>query len=208
MTLSNPQVIDALNSNFVSGWRNIEGKTSYAGRSNKHMPENPAINVNTCAGHHNVQMFFMSSDRKVLHVLPGYWQPKDFLAETKLALELDRIYRSKSLSIADRNSQYLDSHLKHAYSHDRNLTKGARLVNFDRKFVQRRGVKDFQRKALFKGSGLKHADQVVHERMAERPFISFDRFDVARYIRMGRKRYQYNYGLMDRDRKVRDRGSR
>ena len=84
-----------LNKNFVSGWENIKGQTPYAGTSNTHQPSYDAKTVSNCAGHHNVQMFFLTSDGKVIHCLPGFWSPKYFMHEAKLAVDLARIYYKK-----------------------------------------------------------------------------------------------------------------
>ena len=81
MTLSNDQVLAALNRHFVCAWKNIKGANAWVGTSNTHLPANPAIEVTNCAGHHNVQMFFLTSDGRVLHGLPGYWNPRHFVEE-------------------------------------------------------------------------------------------------------------------------------
>ena len=184
---------------FVSGWRNIAGSEDYAGTSNKHLPNYEAMTVTNCSGHHNVQMFFMTSDGKVLNCLPGYWNPKAFLSEAKFAVALNRLYEKKNVSIAKRNETFLDAHLKKAFSSDSKLQKQSKLQGFDVRNIEKRKESDFKRQEGFIDSGLKTTDQVLHERMAERPFIPFEMFDTAKFIDMGRKKYKYNKGVPGKD---------
>lgn len=196
MTLSGPGVIEALRKSFVCGWRNIKGKTPYGGSSNTHLPTYAAIRVNTCSGHHNVQMFFMTSDLRVVSCLPGFWQPEHFIEELRLALVLDRIHRTPTISAVRRNRLFLDHHLKHAFLHGVRLRRGSRLQPFDRWNLTGKAQRDFSRqKAFVSDLKLKRADQVVHERMAALPYISYWRFDVRRFVDMGQQDYRYDHGV-------------
>lgn len=195
MTLSNQGVIDQLAKNFVCGWKNIRGKTPYAGSSNTHLPSYAAEEVSNCAGHHNVQMFFLTSDGRVLHCLPGFWNPKNFLQELELAVSLGQLYFKSGISAAERNKEYLDLHLRHALEHTQDLRDHSYHQGFDKMDLEKRKESDFQRKEGFIASGLKTPDQVMHERMAERPFVPFAAFEVSRYIDMGIKQYSYDYGI-------------
>lgn len=194
MTLSDPKVLSFLKRNFVCGWKNIQGKTAYAGKSNTHVPTNAAVQVNNCSGHHNIQMFFMTTDGRVLHCLPGYWSPKHFLFEAEFALKLARLYSKKKLSPVKRNETYLDLHLAHAYAHPPELQRSSKLQYFDKKHVENK-TDDFKREKGFLTKGLKTPDQVIHERMAASPFVPFEKFNVGRFINLGRKQYKYNHGL-------------
>lgn len=194
MTLSNEKVSAFLDKYFVRGWMNIEGKMSYAGKSNKHDPTYAAKSVNNCSGHHNVQMFFLTTDGRVVHSLPGFWSAKYFLEEAKLAVQLAKLYHS-NLSIDQRNEKYLDLHLQHAFSHSTHLRNSSKLQGFDYSNITKRKQSDFKREKGFVTGSLKTADQIVHERLAEQPFTPFRKFDVAKFIDMGIKRYKYNYGV-------------
>jgi hypothetical protein len=194
VTLSHEPVIDLLNKHFACAYKNIKGKTAYAGSSNSHLPTNAAMEVSNCAGHHNVQMFFMTSDGRVLHCLPGYWSPRHFTHEALFALEVGKLYYQQGLSAADRNARYLDMHLRHALEHTKDLRDASHLTGFDKKDLEKRKESDFQRQEGFV-TGLKTPDQIIHERLAERPFLPFEAIDVASFIDMGLKRYQYDYGL-------------
>lgn len=195
MSLSNERLIKKLNKNFVCGWTNIKGKESYAGSSNTHLPEYSAICVDNSAGHGNIQMFFMTGDGKVIHCLPGFWSARHLVNELEFARKLARVYYKKSLSPAKRNAIFLSKHLEHALQHDPHTRSSSNLQYFDKKNIASRKKSDFKRdKGFIKGS-LKTADQVIHERMAQYPFISFDKFEVAKFVDMGRKRYSYKHGL-------------
>ena len=184
--------------NFVSGWTNIKGKTPYAGTSNTHKPSYDAKCVTNCAGHHNVQMLFMTADGKVIHCLPGFWAPRYFLHEAKLATNLARLYYKRG-SVVRRNEKYLNLHLECALAHDAALRHASQHQGFDKQNLEKRKKTDFKRTKGFIASGLKTPDQVMHERMAAVPFIPFNKFDIAKYVDMGRKRYQYNDGVPGKD---------
>ncbi|WP_372368951.1 hypothetical protein [Candidatus Uabimicrobium sp. HlEnr_7] len=188
--------------NFVCGLRNIANKTTYAGTSNKHLPSYEAVTVTNCSGHHNVQMFFMTKDARVVNCLPGFWNPDAFLSEVKLATSLNKLYHSSRVSISKRNELFLDAHLEKAFLSDKKLHKQSKLQGFDVKNIEKRSESDFKRDSVFVDTGLKSSDQVLHERMAERPFLPFEMFDTAQYIDMGRKKYKYNKGVPEHDKKM------
>ena len=198
VTLADSKVRSALNRDFVCGWTNIEGKTDYAGSSNKHQPSNAAIKVNTCSGHHNVQTFLMTADGKVVHCLPGFWPAKAYVSQLGLAKKLDTIYRNEKRP-ARRNEKFLDLHLQHAAKASR-AAKTAELQGFDKRHIERTGNADFERERGPLTGKLKSADQVMHERMAERPYLSFESFDTKAFIDMGVRHYAYHHGL-DRKKK-------
>ncbi len=195
MTLSDNRVVKELNRNFVSGWKNIKGKTPYAGSSNTHLPTYEAKCVNNSSGHHNVQMFVLTHDGRVVHCLPGFWNAKHFLEEVEFAKKLGKLYYTKNVSTAKRNQAFMDWNLDHAIEHTRSMRSASDLQGFDKKKMAKKKNGDFKREEGFITSGLKTADQVMHERMAERPYVPFDRFDIATYIDMGLKRYKYDNGV-------------
>ena len=195
MTLSNSKVINQINTAFVSGWQNIKGKRSYAGVSNTHLPSYAAKNINTCSGGRNIQMYFMTPDARVVHCLPGFWSAADFYTQAGFAVKLGNLAFNKRISNADRNEKFLDMHLQKAHGHSYGLVEGAQLQGFDVKYVKK-NTSDFTRgdKGFVKG-GIKLADQVVHERMAARPFLPFEKFDTGEFVKLGIKRYKYDFGM-------------
>ena len=180
--------------NFVMGFKNVAGK-SYAGTSNRHKPSNAAKWVNNCAGSRNVQMFFMTPDGRVLSCLPGYWGPKHFLHEAELAVKLGNVYGSTKLTAAERNDEYLNLHLRHAFEHSQSVVRDSGLQGFDRKYLLKKKKSDFQRNVGFVASGLKTPDQVLHERLAAVPFQRFEAFNTDSFVDMGTKHYSYGHGL-------------
>jgi len=195
VTLSNQHVIDRLGRNFVAAWGNINGKKDYAGTSNTNLPTQAAKEVTNCAGHHNAQMVFLTSDGRVLHCLPGFWNAQYLLQEMDLAVQLGKLYYKRGLSSAERNREYLDLHLRHALDHSVALRYASQHQGFDKMNLEKRALSDFHRKKGFVTAGLKTPDQVLHERLAERPFLPFESFDVKRFVDMGRKQYKYDYGV-------------
>ena len=159
------------------------------------MPTNAAKNINTCSGGRNIQMYFMTPNGRVVHCLPGFWSAEDFYTQAGFAVKLGMLARTKRLSNADRNEKFLDMHLQKAHGHNYGLVEGAQLQGFDVKYVKN-NTSDFTRgnKGFVKG-GVKLVDQVVHERMAARPFVPFEKFDAHEFTKLGIKRYKYDFGL-------------
>ncbi len=202
VTLSDRQVNSFLRRNFVCGWKNIAG-APYAGTSNSHLPSYSAKRVSNCSGHHNIQMFFMTKDAKVVHCLPGFWDARNFMMEAQFAKSLNRIYHSSS-SVVRRNNKFLDLHLEHALEHSHDLADASQLQGFDKKNIERRADSDFKREDGFITGELKTGDQVMHERMAERPFLNFEEFHIPSFIDMGRKKYSYKFGMPGNEMKKRN----
>lgn len=190
MTLSDKKVTTLLKNSFECGWTDITGKATYAGTSGTHKPTFRAVSTTNCAGHHNVQMFFMTPSGRVVHCLPGYWNPKAFLKEAKLALALGKILDDPKLSIVEKNKRFLNQHLSHALEHDAKTRENSGLQGFDRSRMStdKSGFKR-EKKGFLSEFRLKTTDQVVHERMAERPFLTFKAFDTAAFVNMGVKSF-------------------
>jgi hypothetical protein len=184
VSLSTRKVFKALSNDFECGWRNIRDEP-YAGTSSTHKRTVQAVSTTNCAGHHNVQMFFMTPRGRVLHCLPGFWGPEALLKEIQLAKDLFKIYRNEKLSRVEKNSRFLDRHLEHALAHDAKTQRASHLQGFDVHAMRKRKGSDFRRGK----HGMKGTDQVVHERMAERPFVSFKSFDIAAFVDMGLKAF-------------------
>jgi hypothetical protein len=90
--------------------------------------------------------------------------------------------------------------LKHALAHSLDMRTRSHLQGFDEKKERRKGESDFklepgQQPTVtltnrgLKLSDMKTVDQVVHERMAKRPFVPYEDFDVAAYVDYGQLRY-------------------
>ena len=80
--------------------------------------------------------------------------------------------------------------LSHALEHDAKTRENSGLQGFDRSRMStnQSGFKR-DRKGFVSEFRLKTTDQVVHERMAERPFLTFKAFDTATFVNMGVKSF-------------------
>ncbi|MEZ6186192.1 MAG: hypothetical protein R3F62_14430 [Planctomycetota bacterium] len=193
MSLSHPKVLATLRRHFVCGWTDISGAVDYAGTSNTHGVDFPAAQTTNCAGHHNVQLFVLTPDARVLHVLPGFWAPEPLLEELALARTLGRIWADPRRSVVEKNQAFLDLQLEHALAHSAETRARSALQGFDRWEAVREEGSDFRRDPGFLGDDVgllvKSADQVVHERVAALPFMPFGELDVAALVDMGKKAF-------------------
>ena len=197
MSLSNDAVMNVLKNQFVCGYKNIAGEP-YAGRSGHHDTDSPAVVTTNGAGPHNVQLFFLSSDGTVLHCLPGFWAPQDLLLEIQLAQNLNRLWQNNNVTPEKKNKMFRQTQLAHTAQHPAQMTERSHLQGFDAKHEKQESDSDFKVKSsdsihrrvkLAKNNGLKTTDQVVHERMAERPFVNYEEFDVADFTDYGKISY-------------------
>ena len=184
MSLSEDNVLKFIKKNFVCGWRNIDGREKYAGKSHCHKTDNPAISASNGAGARNVQMIITTPSGQVLHCLPGYWRPDALLEELEFAGQLSEILR---FSKADRrNDKFLLAHLNHVCKHSWKVQKDSHLQGFDERHERQKGGSMFEREEC---DGMKTVDQVVHEKMAEFPFIHVRDFDIGGFVDVGTKFY-------------------
>jgi hypothetical protein len=199
VTLSHDALIRTLNNKFVCGFKNIKDEP-YCGKSGKHDPNTPAVLTTNGAGPHNVQIFVLNADGIVLHCLPGFWTPADLLAELEFARSLSKIWSNPKLSREVKDNRFRDANLQHAQTHTLDMRSRSKLQGFDEKKERKKGESDFKLQVGqpptvmltnrgLKLSDLKTVDQVVHERMAQRPFVPYDDFDVAAYVDYGQLRY-------------------
>jgi hypothetical protein len=198
VSLSNDSVLNALKNGFVCGYKNITGEP-YAGRSGHHDPTAPAVLTTNGAGPHNVQMFFLSKDGVVLQCLPGFWAPADFLYEMRFALGLNKLWLNDQVPLETKKRLFSQAQLQDIPRHPADMVARSHLQSFDAQHESKKtkGQSDFifrpgdyrppiQSKAMH---NLKTTDQVVHERMARRPFVPYDDFDVADFSNYGKERY-------------------
>lgn len=202
MTLSNDILLKVLKSQFICGFKNIKGEP-YAGKSGKHDPDSPAVLTTNGAGPHNVQMFMLSSDGTVLHCLPGYWCPEDLIREMQFAMVLNRLWQNPSLSQDKKQKLFAQVNLQDIRLHSAAMRQRSHLQGFDAKEERQKADSDFKyrpgdfhpplyligKHKMPKQSDLKAVDQVVHERMARRPFVAYESFDVENFSDYGKMRY-------------------
>jgi hypothetical protein len=202
VTLSNDILLNILKNQFVCGFKNITGEP-YAGKSGKHDPDSPAVLTTNGAGPHNVQIFMLSFDGTVLHCLPGYWTPEDLIHEMQFAMNMNRIWKNDSLPLEKKQKLFQQANLQDIRLHSLAMRQRSHLQSFDAKEERQKADSDFKYKPgdyhpplyvvgkhkMVKQSDLKIVDQVVHERMAQRPFITYENFDVEKFSDYGKLRY-------------------
>ena len=116
MTLPDDEVLTFLDDNFVLGTKNIQ-KELHVGLSHGYSPKQSAVGTTNGAGGRNVQFVVMAPDETVLHVLPGFWHKEDLLTELRFALELDKLYRSESITMRRKLEMLPLMHQAHLRRH-------------------------------------------------------------------------------------------
>ncbi len=62
------------------------------------------------AGARNVQIFLLTEDLHVLHVLPGFWHPIDFERALRFALALNRLWGGDSRTLIQKKNMFYRMH--------------------------------------------------------------------------------------------------
>ncbi len=199
MSLSTDPAFSALKNSFVCGVKDISGEP-YAGVSGRHLPGGNAAYTTNGAGPHNLQLFVLSPDGVVLTCLPGYWNSQDLVRELDLACKLNQVWQNPDLSRARKDALFSQMHLAHIQEHPPAMVRRSRMQGFDQKYEARRRlyasdcirdpylVTDLNARILPQ-QAFKTTDEIMHERMAARPFVPYQQFDVAAYTDYGRPRY-------------------
>jgi hypothetical protein len=207
VSLSQEPAFSTLRDYFVCGIKDISHE-QYAGVSRRHAVDGQAIRTSNGAGPHNLQLFFLAPDGTVLHCLPGFWHPQDLMHEMELAYKLNDVWKSQTLTRAQKDATFRQMQLAHIQEHPWPMVARSRMQSFDQKFEARRRlytsdtIKDpeqirvvmetYGQKAKLPEQAFKTADEIVHQRMAQRPFMNYSRFDVAKFSDYGRPLYDKN----------------
>ncbi|PWU01071.1 MAG: hypothetical protein C5B53_03280 [Candidatus Melainabacteria bacterium] len=187
MSLSQEPTLSALNKYFVCGVRDITGE-SYAGASGRHDNFGNAIVTTNGAGPHNIQIFMLAADGTVLNCLPGYWSTQDLYQEISLAYQLNQIWQNQSLSVGDKQTYFRTMQLAHIQHHSPAMSRRSRMQGFDLQYEkEHRPNSDFF--SGYPNGRAKTVDVVMHQRMAARPFVAYEHFDVANYCDYGKPMY-------------------
>jgi hypothetical protein len=180
VSLSQDPTFGVLRDKFVCGWRDISGE-SYCGKSGQYGPDDGAVWTTNGAGPHNMQLFVLAPDGTVLHCLPGYWNSADLALELAFARELYEVWRDDA---PRKNERFAELHRAHA--HPAAMVARSDLQKFDQKFEKKRA----RTSDCFTSDGkFKTTDRIMHDRMAARPFVAYDNFDVETYSDYGRPKY-------------------
>lgn len=202
MSLSRDPAFTLLQQYFICGIRDISNE-SYAGLSGRHDVGGKAIWTSNGAGPHNIQIFILSADGTVLTCLPGFWASQDLAQEMRLAYQLQQVWNNPSLSRADKNKLFKNMQLAHIYQHPAGMTRRSHMQSFDQTYeAQHRlhtsdTIRDpnLIQASLDAGDmrlpqqAFKTTDVIMHERMAARPFVKYDQFDVAAFSDYGKTKY-------------------
>jgi len=202
VSLPQEPVFSLLKSDFVVGWKNIITE-DYVGESFGYTCDQTAVGTTNGAGPHNVQIFVLSPDLTVLHALPGFWHPDDLAQELRFSQVLHRLWQDKGRSRKEKDAMFTKLQLAEYKNHSRATTIRSSWQGFDAANEQKRHQEGKQRDTLLTsvdGSVLerrgrplmKPINQLVHERMAQRPFVKFKDFDVAEFADYGRILYDNN----------------
>lgn len=217
VSLSEEPAFSVLKNELVCGYRDIS-KESYAGFSGKHEVGGNAIKTTNGAGPHNLQTFLLAADGTVLHCLPGYWNPKDLVREVEFAARLHDVWTNPSMPVSQKKQLFRNMQLAHVNEHPHQMVRRSRMQGFDMKYEAKHRlrtsdtIKNVQLASYGRQKGqkiprgaFKTTDVIMHERMAQRPFVAFNQFDVARFVDYGRPKYDKNEDFRGANGKIVDR---
>lgn len=197
VTLSVDPIFSALKSEFVCGYSDISDK-KYAGASGKHKPSENAVHTTNGAGPHNIQIFVLAPDGVVLHCLPGYWKPQDLAGELEFAKAVNDIWQNNSLTVPQKRQMFAEMNLAHIKEHEKGLSKRSHMQGFDLIHEAKTNPHSdffYNPARVDSTSGhtpkenVKTVDIVLHERMAQRPFVPFEHFDAEVFSSYGKPLY-------------------
>ncbi len=185
MSLSDKKVQSLLTENFVLGWSNISGVKDYAGKSGRYECKDSAVYTTNGAGSSNIQFLIVDPQKRVVNCLPGFWSPEALKLELKLALELVALGKL-NLKPNERDDRFMLAHLNHAVKIGEIVHKDSQLQGFDAREEKKKPESSFRRP---NSEQLKTVDQVIHEKMAELPFLKLEDFDIGKFVSYGTKFY-------------------
>ena len=194
MTLPNEEVIDVLRDQFVVGWHNIK-KEEFVGNSHGYRKNQTAVGTTNGAGGRNVQLFVLASDLTVLHVLPGFWQADDLLAELRFAKQLHRLWADGDVSHEQKLRMARTIRRSHVRGFSARTIARSSWQSFDEHREMARYKTEPRDTITLDNRGhprIKPMCQLVHERMEPRLFTSFKDFDTEQFVDYGRPYYDNN----------------
>ena len=154
----------------------------------------------------------LSPDLVVLHALPGFWHPEDLARELRLAQVLAKLWQDDTKTRAQKDAMFARLQRGALRSHPPVTFARSAWQSFDvHTEVVRASIAPRDTLLLaqdgtiaYSANGrpkMKPINVLVHERMAERPFVPFDEFDVAAFIDYGREFYDNNMQVDGRGKK-------
>lgn len=197
-------MFNILASDFVLGWKNIR-KEEYVGYSSGYNDRQTAIGTTNGAGPRNTQIFVLSDDLVVLHALPGFWHPDDLARELRFAKQIALLWDDQTKSRETKERMYRRMHRREVYTQSAETYARSRWQHFDAHTERHRGRTQSRDTFLRNSDGtrvevngvwqMKPINVLVHERMAKRPFKSWDEFDLEEFVDYGKLHYDNNRGV-------------
>ena len=217
MSLPN-EAVRPLLEDFELTWKNIK-KEDYVGYSMGYHVGRCAVGTTNGAGAHNTQMIVLSPAKVVMHALPGFWHPEDLARELRLAKSLYKLWRQPGYTVAQKKKIFSRLQLNAVRQQPAVTFARSTWQGFDSSIEARKDQKQkrdtfFDEKApanmprnlgqLVRGMTtlpvrpgqkvIKPINLLVHERMAKRPFVAWQDFDVASFVDYGNMHYDLNRG--------------
>jgi hypothetical protein len=207
VSLSQDPAFQVLKQYFVCGVRDISG-LPFSGFSESHAPDGVAVNTSNGAGPHNIQLFVLSADGTVLTCLPGFWNPQDLVGELQLAEDLNRVWLDPNLTRAQKDNWFRTLQLRHIRQHSPQMVSRSQMQGFDKQYeVKHRlnnsdviadrslAAEDLAPGGHAPDTAFKTTDVIMHQRLANQPFVPYDQFNVAALIEYGRPQYDKNENM-------------
>jgi hypothetical protein len=207
VSLSQDPAFSILKQYFVCGVRDISG-LPFSGFSESHRPDGVAVNTSNGAGPHNIQLFVLSADGTVLTCLPGFWNPQDLVAELQLAEDLNRVWLDPHLTRSQKDNWFRTLQLRHIKQHSTQMVSRSQMQGFDKQYEVKHRLRysdaiadrNLAAESLASGgmapdAAFKTTDIIMHERMANQPFVPYDQFKIASFIEYGRPQYDKNENM-------------
>lgn len=189
--------MELLQDRFVLATRNIE-REGHVGLSHGYACDQTAVGTTNGAGGRNVQILVLDDDLTVLHALPGFWHAADLLPELRLALDVARLHDEERMPAATKQRMFTAMHRAHVAQHGAGAELRGAWQSFDERHELERARKERRDTARYDAAGnpvLKTIPDLVHERMAARPFRKLADFEMEAFVDYGRPFYDNNAGL-------------
>lgn len=202
MTLADENVQQMLRERFVVGWHNV-WREEWVGQSHGYRRNQTAVGTTNGAGGRNMQVFVLAPDQTVLHALPGFWHPDDFAHELRFAEALCTVWQDETMTRKQKDAMFRQVQLAELRSHGEATYARSGWQSFDAHAERHRATREARDTfghATLPGvpmqgiAMLKPLNVLVHERMADRPFVPFAEFDVEDFVDYGRPFYDNNIG--------------
>lgn len=196
MTLPNEKLLALLARDFVVGWKDIR-KEDFCGVSRGYTKNQTAVGTTNGAGGRNVQVFVLTPNARVLLALPGFWHADDLRTELQFAKVLNRLWLDDSRTLQDKVKLWRKLQLRQPTTHSRAMRARSDWQGFDRITEIARGRMQ-SRDSIVTQNGkqrLLALDELVHKRLALRPCLHFDDFDIESFVDYGRREYDNNRGV-------------